>query len=176
MANKKTTKKRKKLKKTSAGIPHKLVANKSAKGKRAAKKKLAKKKPALKKVETKKVGTKTGPNKAGTKKAIGKKTAFAPRSAALKRRVSAKSGSLDTEPLELQDRRSRSAGQSGDLQGLSDVESADSESVDELIEEGNAFEAEVVSGVERAGDNDEKEVRTHEVPEDDVPDEYLDQE
>ena len=47
---------------------------------------------------------------------------------------------------------SRSGEQSGDLQGLSDVETADSESVDELLEEGNAFEAGVVSGVERAGD------------------------
>jgi len=64
--------------------------------------------------------------------------------------------------------------QSGDLQGLSNLESADSESVDELIEEGNAFEAGVVAGVESAGDADEKEVRTHEVPEDDVPEEYLD--
>jgi hypothetical protein len=60
------------------------------------------------------------------------------------------------------------------LQGLSNVEAADSESVDELLEEGNAFEADVVAGVERAGDSDEKEVRTHEVPEDDVPGEYLD--
>jgi hypothetical protein len=68
----------------------------------------------------------------------------------------------------------RSGEQSGDLQGLSDVETADSESVDELLEEGNAFEAGVVSGVERAGERGEKEVRTHEVPEDDVPDEYLD--
>jgi len=58
---------------------------------------------------------------------------------------------------------------------LSDVESADSESVDELLEEGNAFEADVVSGVERAGDLDEREVHTHEVPEDDVPEEYLDE-
>jgi hypothetical protein len=33
---------------------------------------------------------------------------------------------------------SRSGEQSGDLQGLSNVESVDSESVDELIEEGNA--------------------------------------
>jgi len=72
--------------------------------------------------------------------------------------------------------RSRSAGQSGDLQGLSNIESADSESVDELIEEGNAFEADVVAGVESAGDAGEKEVRTHEVPEDDVPGEYLDKE
>jgi len=69
----------------------------------------------------------------------------------------------------------RSGEQSGDLQGLSDVESADSESVDELIEEGNAFEAGVVSGVEDAGDRDEKAVRTREVSEDDVPGEYLDE-
>jgi len=68
----------------------------------------------------------------------------------------------------------RSGGQSGDLQGLSNREGADSESVDELLEEGNAFEAEVVKGVEDAPDADEGEVRTHEVPEDDVPEEYLD--
>lgn len=70
---------------------------------------------------------------------------------------------------------SRSGALSGDLQGLSDVESADSESVEELIEEGNAFEADAVAGVEHAGDDEEKEIRTHEVPEDDVPEEYLDE-
>jgi hypothetical protein len=70
---------------------------------------------------------------------------------------------------------SRSGEESGDLQGLSDVESADSESVDELLEEGNAFEAGVISGVEEAGRHSEKEVRTREVPEDDVPQEYLDE-
>jgi hypothetical protein len=64
---------------------------------------------------------------------------------------------------------------SGDLQGLSNVEDADSESVDELLEEGNAFEAGVVSGVEDADDHDGQEVRTREVPEDDVPGEYLDE-
>jgi hypothetical protein len=73
-------------------------------------------------------------------------------------------------------RGSRSGAQSGDLQGLSRLEAADSESVDELIQEGNAFEADVVAGVERADDTDEQEVRTHEVPEDDVPGEYLDKE
>ena len=46
--------------------------------------------------------------------------------------------------------QSRTSTQSGDLQGLRDIESADSESVNELLEEGNAFEADVVSGVERA--------------------------
>jgi len=70
---------------------------------------------------------------------------------------------------------SRSGEESGDLQGLSDVESVDSESVDELVEEGNAFEAGVISGVEEAGDEDEREVHTREVPEDDVPGEYLDE-
>ena len=42
------------------------------------------------------------------------------------------------------------AGQSGDVQGLSSVEDVDSESVEELLEEGQAFEAEAVSGVENA--------------------------
>jgi hypothetical protein len=70
----------------------------------------------------------------------------------------------------------QSGGQSGDLQGLSGVESADSESVGELLEEGNAFEADVVTGVEAADNADEREVRTHEVPEDDVPGEYSDEE
>ena len=71
-------------------------------------------------------------------------------------------------------RGSRSGAQSGDLQGLRDTERADSESVDELLEEGNAFEAGVVKGVEDAEDDQEREVHTHEVAEDDVPEEYQD--
>ena len=67
-----------------------------------------------------------------------------------------------------------SAGQSGDTQGLSDVADADSESVEELAEEGNAFEADAVQGVEDAKPTDVSEVTTREVPEDDVPGEYLD--
>jgi len=51
---------------------------------------------------------------------------------------------------------------------------ANSESVEELLEEGNASEAEAVQGVESALDADQGEVQTHEVPEDDVPQEYLD--
>ena len=66
------------------------------------------------------------------------------------------------------------ARQSGDLEGLSRVAQADSESVDELVEEGNIFEAGAVAGVEEADDQDTKEVHTREVLEDDVPDEYLD--
>jgi len=66
-----------------------------------------------------------------------------------------------------------SAGQSGDTQGLSDDAEAGSESVLELIEEGQSFEAEVISGVEDAPDPDVAEVHTKQVPEDDVPSEYL---
>ena len=66
-----------------------------------------------------------------------------------------------------------SAGQSGDTQGLSDVAEAGSESVEELVEEGQSFEADVVSGVEDAPDPDVAEVHTKEVSEDDVPSQYL---
>jgi hypothetical protein len=60
-----------------------------------------------------------------------------------------------------------SGGQSGDIEGLSDVESADSESVEELVEEGQDYEAELVSAVENAPDPDQGELST-EVPEDDL--------
>jgi len=62
----------------------------------------------------------------------------------------------------------------GDLQGISMSDRADSESVGELLEEGQTIEAEAVKGVEDSLDADQGEVRTHEVPEDDVPQEYLD--
>jgi hypothetical protein len=56
---------------------------------------------------------------------------------------------------------------------LSDIEGASSESVDELLEEGNAFEAEVVKGVEDAPDADEGEVRTHQrAQEEDLPEDF----
>ena len=66
-------------------------------------------------------------------------------------------------------------GQSGDTLGLSRAAEADSESVEELVEEGQSFEAGVVSGVENAPDADRGPVRTRQVPEDDVPQEYLDE-
>lgn len=62
--------------------------------------------------------------------------------------------------------------QSGDTQGLSGVPDADSESVKELVEEGQYFEAEVVDAIENAPNSDAGEIRTREVPEDDVPEEY----
>jgi len=57
-----------------------------------------------------------------------------------------------------------SAGQSGDTQGLPDVAEAGSESVQELVEEGQYFEAEVLLGVETAEDPDIAEVQSRELP------------
>ena len=51
-------------------------------------------------------------------------------------------------------------------QQISDVAGADSESVEELVEEGNAFEADAVDGVETAEDPDVSEITTREVPQD----------
>ncbi|HEV8202577.1 MAG TPA: hypothetical protein VGS03_21395 [Candidatus Polarisedimenticolia bacterium] len=67
------------------------------------------------------------------------------------------------------------AGQSGDTEGLSGIAIADSESVKQLVEEGQPFEAGIISGVENAPDADKGRVRTRQVPEDDVPQEYLDE-
>lgn len=67
-----------------------------------------------------------------------------------------------------------SAGQSGDTQGLSEVESSNSESVTELLEEGQSFEAAVIDRVENAPEPDVSEVHTRQFLEDDVPAEYVD--
>jgi len=113
------------------------------------------------------------------RKKVAKKKAAAKgkekRNVAAAKRLRNKSERMGDATVPPQRTGSRSGEQSGDLQGLSGLEAADSESVDELIEEGNAFEASAVSGVESADDADEKEVHTHEAPEDDVPGEYLDQ-
>jgi len=67
-----------------------------------------------------------------------------------------------------------SAGASGDDQKLSRIEGVDSESVEELADEGQSYEAAAISGVEDALDPDQSEVTTRERPQDDVPGEYDD--
>jgi hypothetical protein len=83
--------------------------------------------------------------------------------------------SYRTVPTKEKGMESGSAGQSGDNQGLSDVAEAGPESVEELVDEGQAFEAEVIGGVEDAPDADVSEVYTKQFKEDDVPSEYLEQ-
>ena|ERR1700684_1825377 len=136
-----------------------------------------KKKPKQSKSKKKLSRKLTSKKKLAKKVPVAKKTAAkktAPKKKALKKNTTrGKSQGVDSVVFEPKGLGARSGGQSGDLQGLSNRAGADSESVDELLEEGNAFEAEVVKGVEDVPDADEGEVRTHEVPEDDVPDEYL---
>jgi hypothetical protein len=141
-----------------------------------AKKKKTKKAAKSKRTASKKVTATRSlkhPKNATRKKAVAKRVAK--KRTAKKKQATTRRGHAAGE-FSVNHPDSRSGGQSGDLQGLSNVESADSESVEELLEEGNAFEADVVTGVERAGDRGEREVHTHEVPEDDVPGEYLDEE
>ena len=158
-AQKKTKRKQTKSKRTAGkqATPAKRLKNKK---RRIPERKSAYKKPAHK--------------KAAKTKALGGKTTSRMAMSARTKYVREKSKGADTVALPQDARRSRSGGQSGDLQGLSSVAGAESESVNELLEEGNAFEADVVAGVEGAGRAEGKEVRTHEVPEDDVPGEYLD--
>jgi hypothetical protein len=169
MATKKNTKKTKNKQTRSKKLikPKRAASAKATAKKRLAAKKSAPKKPAARTkgvTKTKAVATK---NK---KKTSGVQSARAATRRAPKRNPK-RTDALFREPGSDSD----SAGQSGDLQGLSSVERADSESVDELIDEGNAFEAGVISGVEEADDEDGREVHTHEVPEDDIPGEYLDE-
>jgi hypothetical protein len=147
-----------------------MTSKKSGK-KKSAKKKAGKKSTPAKRVVQKRVAKKSAKRVATPKKSSAKKKAL--RKTSSGKTAARRSGTrqFSRESLTL-----RSGGQAGDLQGLSDEEIADSESVDELIEEGNAFEAGVVSGVEEAEKRGVREVRTREVPEDDVPGEYLDEE
>ena len=126
--------------------------------------KKAKKKPAPKpKKQVKKVKSK---GKLALKTSSKKK--------AVKKRPRGKSNSAELVGYQRKGLGSVTGGQSGDIQGISSRSGVDSESVTELLEEGQTFEAEAVSGVENAADPDVSEVVTHQFPEDDVPEEYQD--
>jgi hypothetical protein len=134
---------------------------------------MAKKKPARKKKSAKKAAPKKKLTLKTKKKLPAKKKPA-------RRKKSGRRRPADEISNSISARGSRglgpdSGGQSGDVQGLSGREVADSESVEELAEEGQDYEAGIVSGVENAPDADQGEVRTREVPENDVPEEYLDE-
>ncbi|MGD0402896.1 MAG: hypothetical protein ABSB66_06840 [Candidatus Acidiferrales bacterium] len=135
-----------------------------------------KKKARKKTTPKKKASKKKALKKATTKEPVRKKKSIRAESS-VRRNTAAPAGRTSevNSGMYRQGRRGlgpNSGGQSGDIQALPRAEDVDSESVEELAEEGQAFEAEVVSGVENAPDADQGEVRTHEVPEDDVPEEY----
>jgi len=149
-----------------------------------ARKKSARKKQSVsgKKPTLKKMIARTAKNK--KKLAAGKKPSAKGKSAAKKKSSTKKKPAAKNatrrraeviNPIAPTGRRGlgpESGGQSGDTQGLSRRSYDDSESVEELMEEGQYMEAEAVSGVENARDADQGEVRTTQFPEDDVPEEY----
>ena len=147
---------------------------------------MAKKRKAAKKAKNRKAAKKSKPAKRLARKS---KSKAAPRSKprrgsarASARAVEPTSGSASSslDPTRAGRLRFSNADESarrrriGDLQGISMRDRADAESVGELLEEGQTLEAEAVQGVEDALDADQGEIRTREVPEDDVPDEYRD--
>jgi hypothetical protein len=144
MARKKSARKNKPVGKKKA-VPKKRAATK--------KKPIAKKSAARKKV--------------AAKKKPAKKKSAAKKAASRRREIT-----NPVTPAGLRGLGAASGGQSGDTQGISRREYDDSESVEELMEEGQYMEAEAVSGVENAPDADQGEVRTRQFPEDDVPEEY----
>jgi len=156
-------KKRKAVKKTAAKRQAKKKSG--TKSKRAASARVAKRKTS---------GAKKKSAKSAKAKTVRGKTSRKKSTTATKKPRVERGPASDPREFGRSQVASRQAGQSGDTQGLSNRAGADSESIEELIDEGNAFEADAVEGVERAG-NSTREVRTRQVPEDDVPGEYLDE-
>ena len=147
------------------------------------KKTVSRKKPTLKKSAAKRAPSarKKTARKAAPKKLAAKKKSLPKKKSPAKKKSAKKATRRRADvinPVTPSGRRglgAASGGQSGDTQGLSRRSYDDSESVEELIEEGQYAEAEAVSGVENAPDADQGEVRTKQFPEDDVPEEYKDE-
>ena len=153
----------------------KIVSRKkpTAKKSPAKKKAMAKKKPVKKSSAAK---TRVARKLSAKRKPAAKKQSAAKKKSAVKK-PSRRRGEL-INPITPSGRRglgAASGGQSGDTQGLSRRSYDDSESVEELMEEGQYMEAEAVAGVANAPDADQGEVRTRQFPEDDVPEEYKDE-
>ena len=144
------------------------------------KKTVSRKKPTLKKSAARRAPSarKKTVKRAAPKKLAAKKKSLPKKKSSAKKKSAKKATRRRADvinPVTPSGRRglgAASAGQSGDTQGLSRQSYDDSESVEELMEEGQYMEAEAVSGVENAPDADQGEVRTRQFPEDDVPEEY----
>jgi hypothetical protein len=173
MARKETSRKKKSVGKKKPTLK-KSAARKTASGRKKTVKKAAPKKAVAKKLVAKKKAVVAKKKPAVAKKSVGKKPPAIQKSAAKK--TSPRQEVIN--PITPSGRRglgAASGGQSGDTQGLSRRDFDDSESVEELMEEGQYMEAEAVAGVENAPDADQGEVRTRQFPEDDVPEEYKDE-
>jgi hypothetical protein len=169
MAQKKAARKKK-----SVNRKKPTLKKSSASRKAVTKTRPLKKSPVAKKAVAKKKTVVAKKKPVISKKAVGKRPPATKKSAA--RKTSRREEVIN--PITPSGHRglgAASGGQSGDTQGLSRRSYDDSESVEELMEEGQYMEAEAVAGVENAPDADQGEVRTRQFPEDDVPEEYKDE-
>ena len=135
--------------------------------------KKAKQKKANRGAKKVKAKAKLNPKKKASKRKAARKP-VARRGASRQPQIVFGSQSVKTVPQKRRARVAAAGAGGGDFGGASVVEGVDSESADELLEEGQTFEAGIVSGVENAPDADKGEVRTREVSQDDVPEEYDD--
>jgi hypothetical protein len=142
----------------------KIAAKKKTGSKKAAEKKKAAKQPKAK-------ATATAKKKVVFRRRTTRVTRIAPREISSGSERSSLGSSRLSRTLRSPRRGmgDEAGGQAGDLQGLSREEDAGAESVEELVEEGQAFEADVIDGVENAPDADEGPIRTHDRLEDDIP-------
>jgi hypothetical protein len=143
-------------------MPKKKQAKRKKSAKKTPKRKMARKRARASKRTT----AKRNPRriKAASKRSfLARKMKFS----AKRKKVTSTGLVMETAPLSSVERPHRD-GKAGDLQGLSNRPKANSESVKELLDEGNALEAEAVQGVENALEADQGEVED-EVPEDDPP-------
>jgi hypothetical protein len=145
--------------------------NKQTKRKKSAKKTTPKSKARKKARASMRATAKRTPRRitAASKRSLARQKKFS----AKRKRVTNTGLVVETVPFPSGDRPHPGA-QAADLQGLSNRPTANSESVEELLQEGNAVEAEAIQGAENVLDTDQGEVE-HEVTEDDPP-EYLDKE
>jgi hypothetical protein len=122
-------------------------------------------KMARKRATSKRTMAKRNPRriKAASKRSLVRKMKFS----AKRKRLTSTGLVMETAPLSSVERPHLDGQQAGDLQGLSSRPTANSESVEELLDEGNALEAEAIQGVENALDADQGDMQTKEVPEDD---------
>jgi len=137
---------------------------------------MARKKIKAKKAKTRRPKARNSPRPKPKKKTKARKATARKPVSRRKRRVRGRAEAGELVSYETRGMGARSGGQAGDTQGISGRPTAGSESVEELLEEGQSFEAEILSGVEKAADPDESEVEVTEVPEDDVPEEYREKE
>jgi len=112
-------------------------------------------------------GKKTGRKKSGKKKVLRRK--LARKKAPKITRARGTAVDVEIATVEPSGRGPRTGGQSGDIQALPTLEESGPESVRELAEEGQDYEAELISGVESVPDADQGEIRPRGMRENNFP-------